>query len=231
MQSHSFRSSVVANEQQRCQDRACGRLRFGLNRYCRQCNQVAVKYGHPAARPLRPSLWSVERQAVGELLATNNNHAGLLSALSYLRGWSERASANGRSFKGAAELDRLVRHGVTPLDMLTEAAAFWLWSDRNVHALPDDRARDFALARAVFALAPRPRRITGRAWSMSSQMTATNSYSPKPLPSALAYVGQHLRSVLGAFLTNVAMSIEQQEQQRAAEQAALRAPLRAPEAA
>ncbi len=234
MPSQSFHAAVVANEQHQCQHRGCSRLRVGINAWCMPCLQKTRQYGHPAARPLRPSLWAFERRQVQQLLAANADHPGLRCVLSVLNDWSARASGDEAAFKGAREVARLARHGVSSLDLLTEAAAFSVWLQQNHHRLPDQRACDFAMSRALFALAPRPRRMTrgpGGGWPVTGTAPASQSYSPKPLPSGLAYVGAHLRTVLAPFLANVAHSLELQQQQQADLQAAMRAPLRAPQAA
>jgi hypothetical protein len=234
MQSEHFRRSVASNELHRCSNKSCGRLRVGVNAWCQPCLMKARRLGHPQARALRPKQWAAERQAVAALLATNEGHPGLRSALDLLTRWSAKATANEAGFKGAREVARVARHGASSLDILTEVAAFHVWIQRNPHGLPDQRARDFALSRAVFQLAPMPRRMVagpqGR-WRVSGEASTQNSYTVKPMPSGLAYVGSYLREVLAPLLANIAHSIEQQHQHQADLAAAMRAPLRAPEAA
>jgi hypothetical protein len=234
MASPTFQYAVAANERTHCDNhKNCGGLRAGINRFCAACLPRSRLYGHPEARLLRPSMWATERQRVAQLLAVNADHPGLRAVMSFLDGWSARACANGQAFKGAEDVARVARHGVSTMTVLTELAAFHVWLQRNPHGLPDQRACDFAMSRAVFGLAPRPRRFVraGGRWPVGDTMTAKNSYSPKPRASGLAYVGGHLREVLGPFLANVALSIEQQDQQKADYLSAMRAPLRAPEAA
>jgi hypothetical protein len=234
MQSHYFQQSVAANERHKCASRSCGNTRKGINCWCSKCLDKALRYGHPEAPPLRPSLWNTERQQVQQLLAPRASHPGLQSALSSLDGWSARAMANARAFKGAEEVARVARHGITSLHLLTEVAAFHVWLNRNPRALPDDdEARDFAMSRAVFALAPRPRRFTGHGarWPGAAKMTAENSYATRARTSGLRYVGQHLRQVLSPILANISVSLEQRARQEAERQAAMRAPLWPPEAA
>lgn len=208
-------------------------MRQGLSRWCKDHTTRGLRYGHADAGPLRPKQWAAERRAVLELLEANADHPGLQQVLSVLSSWSAKARSNEDAFKGADEIARLARHGITSLDILSEVCACWTWLQQNPHALPvgSDRAADFAISRAVFQLAPRPRRQTrgpGGYWPVTVKAPANRSYSPKARPSALAYVGGHLRAILAPFLANVAHSLETREEQHEAQQAALRAPLRAP---
>lgn len=173
--------------------------------------------------------WAAEREEVGRLLAANAEHPGLKSVLAHLTTWCEAACDNSRAFDGANEIARVIRHGVKPVAILTEAAAFTLWLGKHPHALPDLRSTDFALARAVFGLAPRERRQTrgpGGVWPVSSALVSNCSYSPKPRPSALAHVGSYLRATLAPFLANIASSVEAKAQAQAALAEAMKAPLR-----
>jgi hypothetical protein len=202
---------VEANAFRGCQMRGCNHQRVGLGAWCRAHSQQAKKYGHPDARPLKPSQWAQERKEVQALFKGCHDHPGLLQVLGYLGAWVTKAVDNERAFKGAREIVRLKQAGISEEAILTETCAFWLWS-RKV-SFPSDRAFDYALSRAVFALAPRPRRSTrgpGISGTWGRSTTAPASYSIKALPSALAYVGKYLRQVLSTFLSTVSTAIEQQ---------------------
>lgn len=230
MQSATFRAHKARNELHRCDLRGCGHHRSGINRWCTDHLRRANLYGHPEAPPLRPHQWNEERQEVRRLLSDNADHPGLRSVIAFITSWSEQACANEHAFKGADEVARVIRHGVKPLDIVTEVAAFRLWMTRHPGILPDQRSEDFALARAVFGLAPRIRRHTrgpGGAWPVTIKAPATWSYSPKPTKAALGYVGSHLRGTLAPLLANVALAVETRAQAQADHEAALRAPFKA----
>lgn len=201
-----FQEMVGANALRACRMRGCRHPRAGLSAWCKEHGNRARLYGHPDAGPLRPSNWATERKEVSALLADNSAHPGLVEVLNYLRTWASKASESERAFKGAREVARLKQAGVSELTMLVEACAFWLWS--RSHRFPSDAALDFALSRALFALAPRPRRaLRGVHGTWGQSLKSRRSYAPKPLPSALAYVGSHLRQSLAAFMVNVAETI------------------------
>lgn len=227
--SPSFRQAVATNQANRCADSSCGRPRHRLGLWCKSCDGRARLYGHPQAKPLRPSLWAEERRKVHALLQANADHPGVVAALGYLSQWMSRANANPASFKGAAEIDRLYRHGVQPESIVVEAAAFYLWSQGHQHAFPDQKAEDFARARAVYQLAPRARRPVGNAARWGQPMTGRTSYAPRPRASGTAYVGRHLREALAAFVANMSHSLENHQRQQAALAQAMRAPLQVPD--
>lgn len=231
MATQAFLAGRADNELRQCGNRGCSKSRYGMNRWCEACNRKAVHYGDPRAGPLKRSQWAPERAQVAALIAANADHPGVRSIVAYLEQWSAEACANEQAFKGATEIARLTRHGIKPLALLTEACAFWLWLDRHPLVLPSDRAADFALSRALFGMAPRPRRQTrgpGGVWPVNKKLAATCSYAPKAKVTALAYIGKHLRGVLAPFFSNLAASLERQAEQLAAREAAMRAPLVAP---
>lgn len=215
------------NSRRLCSLPGCGQPRHGLHGWCRVHAARARLYGHPLASPMRPSTWTKERREVAAVFAGNVDHPGLLQVLRLLADWMARAGADEHAFKGARELARLLRHGVTPLAVATEVAAFWSWQSVHGGALPTDRALDFALARAVFMLAPRERRVCGSrgiagTWGMKAN--TPQSYSPKPSAAAMAYVGRFLRQALAPFLANVLLAVGQRRELRRDPSALLRLP-------
>lgn len=219
---------VAANVLKSCDAPGCNQPRHHLQAWCKDHHVKARAYGHPHAGPLKPKKWAQQRKEVSALLALNPEHPGLLAVLQYLKDWMADGAANEFTRKGGRELARLARHGVTPSTVLTEVLAFWLWVNDNPMALPSDKARDFACSRAVFALAPRDRRATrgpGISGSWGRKTTTPHSYAPKALPSALAYVGAHLRVVLAEFFANTLQSIERQRALKVDREAVMRQPL------
>lgn len=228
MKSPLFSLAVDKNQLGTCAAPGCALHRYSISQFCKDHHQQALRYGHPHARPLKPAQWAKERAAVRHLLESNPDHPGLVQVLELLASWSALAVGNDAAFKGAEEIARLARHGIKPLDILTEVAACRAWTAANPNALPSDKARDFAISRAVFALSPRPRRFTrgpGGYWPVTAKARLP-SYSPKARPSALAYVGAHLRAVLAPFLANISGHLEAAELRKVHTEAAMRAPFR-----
>jgi hypothetical protein len=229
-QTYKFQCSVLDNSLHACALPGCSKPRHGVERWCKDHTLRSRRHGHPNARALASKLWSTERDLVADLLSKNVRHRGQLQAIDWLAGLIAQSVANERSFKGSEELARLARHGVTPQSILIELAAVHLYLTANPRAVPDDRAWDFAVSGAVTRLAPRPRRSTrkpGTPWPVTAKARTNFTYSPKARPSALAFLGRHLRQSLAPFLANVQSAIETREQQQRSFEAELSAPLSA----
>ena len=199
----SFPEALRRNAVRACNVKGCQRPRHHLNSVCKVhlANHQRKGHGNVAA-PIQPRQWAPEKSAVLALLQANSAHQGQRQVLQWLAGWIQQAVIDESLFKGADEVARISRSGASPFDILVELCAAHAWLDRNPSALPDDRSRDFMLSHAVFRLGPRASRygispLTGQKWECS---TAAR-------PSALAYVGNHLRTMLAAFLANVSRSI------------------------
>lgn len=211
-------SPVIANELARNTAKACKHLdcyltRLRLGSWCKKHDRLFRRLGHPDASTYRPKTWATQRKEVSQLLEAHPDHPGLRQVLAWVQRWMAEAAKDPTAYKGAREVHRLSLHGVTPLVVLTEVLAFWLWTEDSPHALPDDRSRDVACSRAVFALAPRPRQScsTGLAsGTWKAPTTGPKSYSIKALPSSLNHVGKHLRQSLAVFIATTQRGIEHQ---------------------
>lgn len=226
-----LRQGIERSMWHRCDLPGCDRPRHRIDRWCIAHVGKAQHYGHPQARPLNPKLWVTERESVRAVLDANQDHPGQQHVLRWLTGWVQQANTNSAAFKGADEVARLTRHGVQPVDILAEAIACTAYLQANRRAVPDDVAWDFAVSRAVFALAPRQRRHTrGRSMAikLDSRTQANRTYSPKPRKSALRFVGGHLRTVLAPFIVNVVASMRTPQQREQDLIEAMKAPLKAP---
>jgi hypothetical protein len=133
----------------------------------------------------------------------------------------DTATQNESAYKGAQEIARLSRGGVTPEGLLTALAGFWMFTSRPEAKgyLPTQKAIDTGISRAVFGLVPRMRRITGTAKAASKlsgtwgvPITNLNSYTSKPRSSALSHIGRYLRETFAVFLANVEQGVLQQRQ-------------------
>jgi hypothetical protein len=215
-----IRSRRASNEAFPCRHPSCHRSRASLSPYCRPHFERTKHLGHPDAVAYRSGLWAPHRAEVERLLESNPDHPGLLQVINFVDRLLTQAAGNVYAFKGADELCRLLGHGVTARQIVVEACAHWLWTSDMPKAFPSDTAADFALARAVFALAPRPRRPCGvqRGGRWSS------SYARKPNSASLRFIGQHLRKSLAAFLVNVTHAVHQARTLRKDPEALMRLP-------
>lgn len=206
--SFKLTQAKASNELRPCSLSSCRCNRVGISLWCKEHTQPAQRYGHPLAKPLRPSRWALQRAEVEALFAAQPDHPGLQQVTQALAAWMVSAE-QGASFKGAAEVRRLVSAGVTAERLLVELCAARAFMNDEPRHWPDDRSRDVFLSRAVFSLAPRQRRpCAGRAGTGTWGMPASASYSPKATPSALAHVGPYLRQTFAVFLATVQHGIE-----------------------
>ena len=210
-----------------CCARGCTATRHGLNLFCKPHDVAYRRYGHPTAKPINPANYTPYRALILPVFAANESHPGLVAALDYIAQWLSRATANEKSCKASPEMARLVRAGVSARDVLVEACALWCYTADNPRAVPDIKAENVAISRAVFALAPRPRIYS----AITAAKPTQGSYATRALPSALAGCGSVIRAVLSHFLVNVQQAVSTRDARAAATLAALRAPLKSPTAA
>lgn len=225
MSTQKMAVASATNELQQCQAPGCRQQREGVALHCRAHNNIYKQYGHPLGRPIPAKHWAPQRAIVAELLTTNADHPGVTQATLVVSDWVAKAQRSADAYKGAEEVRRLVMHGISARDILATVSAVSLYLHQNPRAVLSDRAADYAISRAVFGLAPRPRRIlkTPTGWGSVKKPT---SYSPKARASGMAAVGKYLREALSPFLANVLRSVETLGEQKAQAQAAMAAPLR-----
>jgi hypothetical protein len=212
--------AIAKNAVHTCSAQGCGNQRRGISLYCAAHLPSVQRYGHWAASPVAAARYEAERAEVTALAAANADHPAFVQALAYVRQWMAQAAANESAFKGADHVARLVRHGVTAEALLIEVAALWSHMQSHERLLPDTKARDFALSRAVVALAPLPRRVAHSATSKGSE------YSLRPRTSALSHIGRHLREVLAVFLVNVHQAVTSRHERAATLLESMRQPLK-----
>ena len=204
-----YRTRKAALAGQPCRLDGCSSLRFGFAVHCRKHRRIAESYGHPQAGPLRRSSMATFRTGIAALFAKNGTHAGLIEADRWVTSLMAQATADSYAFKGANELQRLATHGVTPRAVLVEFLACSAYIDWAPSVLPeDDRCRDFALARAVFLMAPQ---VVKTSWTGNRR----RPYRGKASVGSLAFIGRHLRVSLAEFTATVLAGLAAQTRAKA----------------
>jgi hypothetical protein len=145
---------------------------------------------------------------VRALLETNSGHPMVTHAQAFIQQWLSQAAAmdGRRGCAWATEVARLGRHGVNPLDLMTELAAVHVALKDKPGAVQGKQHRDFAISRALCLLAPRPRTVT-----LEARAKGTSGYAKKPLPSALRHIGPHLQQALAPLLALIVQALEQEQ--------------------
>jgi len=232
---------ISKNEMLPCKVPSCSNHRYRLSPFCSSHYTKHISFGDAQGQALSPKLWDWERQHLRQLFQENqHHHPGLIHTLQFLDAWMKQATTednklalSGRTVppepvKWCPEIARLVRHGVTPLDLLVELAACWSWLQRFPHRAPSDRAVWFALSRAVFSLAPRPVRASRSVAAQNHPQPSRRGNAVKPVPKALEQVGKHLSGSLAPLLVNAYQTLHTEQDKAMEVVQAMRQPFVAP---
>lgn len=218
----TYHAHRAKNMTLRCQAPGCFLLRGGLDSHCGRHRSTYRRLGHPDAKPLPRRNWLPYKVALEHLFSLNANHAGLLEAEQAIDSLMKRGIANRSAYKGAQEMQRLATHGITPRDVLTAALAVLEYQRHFGSSAPDDRSRDFQIARAVLALAPQVVKTT---WTGNRG----RPYRGQATHSARVFMGKHLRALLSEFSATAHLGLQAQAKAAsmttAERQAARRAPM------
>jgi hypothetical protein len=184
-----------------CRVPRCGRPRLGAHHYCQNHVRAWRRYGHPEGVRTYPRDYATYRTKVRALLAQCPDHVGALAATAWLAAWIERA-ARGEPVAAHTQLARLHEQEVCAERVLEELAAVWTLATVRPRNLPDDERLTFALANAMFYLAPRAPLCVYR----SASGGAIRRYSPIPRADREA-AGKTIREGIGRLLANLAHTI------------------------
>lgn len=203
----SIKARAAALGNRPCAIHRCPQRNNGLSPWCGKHRQRAQSYGHPEGRRIWPRDYRGELAAVVALFEANAEHAGLRTATGWVAEWMQQSTFGDKAQPGYQHMRRLSDHGVTPLDVLIECSAVWLYAMRNPRTLPDDARLTFALAVAVIGLAPLE---CVRGYRHPTGMVPFYRRARSRVRQA---IGEHLRSHLARLFVNVVRGVEQQEQQ------------------
>ena len=193
-----FRAAVNRGK---CAVPYCTRERHGASTHCQPHVVAARRYGHPQGRATLPREYANTRARVVKLFDAYPRHPGVQEATQFLANWMNDAAPADSTVPAAHQLRRLFQRDVTPRRALEELAA--IYSYRQCGNQPDDARLTFALANALFRLAPREPRIT----YVGGSDKASRHYRAISRSEREA-AGRHLRDALGPLLKNIADSID-----------------------
>jgi hypothetical protein len=204
----TFQDCRRLNEEAICSSPGCNRHRIRIDVFCSRHRDVARRLGDPRAKPIRGRPWVIHAAAIRDLWALNPHHEGLAHWTEWAQGLLDKGTRDPSrlAFAAAPELARLAAAGVTGRDLILEAIACSVYLQSVPHLLPSDRARDFAVARAVIGLVARPRvrSRTGR------------PRTPRDRRGALSWLARTLREGLSALhaMTTAALAEKSRRQYR-----------------
>lgn len=206
----AFRARRQRNQAKQCRIEGCHSNRSALSPYCGRHQKAADRWGHPLGHSLgRKHDYPVEHQRASSFIAAHRDHPGIRSALLWIEQWLA-AVTRGEDCEGREDMQRLAEHGVTPLAILTETVALFLFSRWLSRRLPDDDRLTYMIGTRVLTLAVLGKRYTG-------YINGRHRQRSKPLTkTARRDVGRRLRFTLAPLLANIAdaMEAEDLEQQQ-----------------
>jgi hypothetical protein len=211
---------AAANVRRPCRLSGCSLGRVAFSPFCRSHAARVERYGHPEGRPIDPKEYAFERQSVEKLLATHSEHEGVKSAVQWFQRWLD-AAQRGEDVPGGRDFARLGAHGVSPLSILVEASALFLYSRWNPRKLPDDTRLDFAAGLRVLSLVPREKRfgfLNGK----------PRHYCRSIGKVARREVGRRIRLNLAPLLVNIAEAVTAEQEQAKQFALSLRTPFQQP---
>lgn len=130
-----------------------------------------------------------------------HDHPAIVSATQWFDNWLIAAS-NKETTVGSYIFGRLHAQSISPLDILKEVAAVWLYAHKYPNFLPDDQRLTFALARNAGRLATFERRAYGA--------SGTKSIRHPPAREARE-MGEHIRQSLARFFVHLVMALDANE--------------------
>jgi hypothetical protein len=191
------------NEGHQCDVPNCARRREGVSRQCTTHRKRWRRLGHPEARRLYPKDYAQERRDVAALFKANPEHAGLLSALAFLREWLDASARGDTTQPGYTHLARLHRRAVTPMAILSEVSAVWWHVAR--YQKPDDDRLTFAMVCSMLSLAPRD---YVKSYHFASGERRVYRDAGRVDRAAM---GEHLRERLAPLFVRVVQACEERE--------------------
>lgn len=215
---------INLNAGRQCSHPSCHQPRFRIGAYCEHHSRLVKEYGHPDGRYVSPKEYQHEAHEVAEFLKQNLTHAGVVAALSWIDEWqnmtiSSDPDERAKQPAGIDVMNRLRIHGVTPLDVLTEATSLWLYSYRFPSKLMDDKRLTYALSRALYNKAPAPKRELWKSGRIVRQ---------RMLVPERNGIGGRIRDTLGLLILNIISTIHARQAAKESIKASFCAPFDAP---
>lgn len=194
--------AIERNTYHKCKAVSCNNSRHNLSAYCKAHFKRADLYGDPNGKSLRHSEYKKEFEDVSELITSNINHIATQTVLKFIQTWLDKA-VSGQACVMGIEMSRLAKASVSAFDILLEASAIFLYSQRHPQSLADDERLSYQIGIGILRLAEQ------------FTYTASNGKKAHKKPSGTdrKSIGKYLRTSLGLFLFNVTAAINRREQE------------------
>src|SRR3954468_20542711 len=107
----SFQERAARNRALPCRVISCNKHRATISPFCTAHARAVEKHGNALGRAVARREYTMERQAVEQLLDRNAQHPAVQCALRFLGDWLA-AAGRGERVPGARHMARLETHGV-----------------------------------------------------------------------------------------------------------------------
>ena len=220
--SEPYHYRLEINQATKCKAKGCYNNREYLTGYCRTHRSMArgVRlYGWPGGRRIWPKEFKLEKDQVSEIINANLNHAGIQTGIKFLERYLS-LSQQGIKTPGGSFMAKVADLGFTAKDLLTEAAAIWLFAYRNpalvpqsLEGRPTNLPLDSTTGRCL-AL------ITTHAFGRGRCVGKTNLTK-----RGAVKIGEYVRTNIGTLLINIIKAVNGKEKAEQERLMALASPL------
>ena len=216
----TIKQGEARNSWKQCAHEGCYNRRDSVSRYCLKHYRIRAKYGSPDGRHMYKKYYAQEKLEIQSFLKKHMEHPGIISALKWLSEWQHLTISSDPIEAKAQPAAILVMYrlrvaGVTPLDILTEAASLFLYSRRYPSKLPDNQLLTVAISRAIYYLSPSDKRQN---WNSGALQSVA------PTAKERDGIGQRVRDVLGRLLMNIIDGMQAEVEAKAAVRDSFSAP-------
>lgn len=199
----NLKSTILKNELLPCSVPGCPYHRHRLYNVCMRHQARKAHWGDPKARAIQKRELTSVLSEVRSLVERNEaSHTGLQNALNWFDRWLKDAAENKRGVPGWKHIRRLYEYGVNAKELLVTCGAVWLFSYRNPHRLPTEKALSFALAHQLLKLIP-------------LQYTTTSSGKKRAMLMGRRdreEIGEYIKKSLAVLFVNIVKTINGKEE-------------------
>jgi hypothetical protein len=190
-----------------CAVPGCTRLvTHNLGTYCVRHADRMRRYGNATGSAIAKHHLKAHRNDLRLFLRLHKDHRGLQAGLRVIRDWLADIQEGKQDAPGYMDAVRLIHHGVEALDILTEAAACYLYIEQHSAHYRTRVEIVKQLGTAVLRLAPRRKRGTWKAHRSSG-----GSYVPIG-GNSRREVGELILTNLSGLLVNIGAGLQAAKQ-------------------
>ncbi len=129
-----YSEAAINNEKKLCSVKGCTNNRHIISRFCNKHKQRQTNQGHPTALPIRRKDYAIEKQEVTNIIELNIENQAIQHGIEFF----DKTMKDSISIPESELWLYLSDAGVTGKELLIEASAIYLLSERNRLILDDN---------------------------------------------------------------------------------------------